>query len=204
MNQFDIKAREWDKNTIHTERTKAIAATMLEMIPLSNSMKALEYGAGTGLLSFELAGKLGEVLLMDSSNEMIRVANEKIIQSGIQNIKAKFFDLEKEDYNESKFDIIFNQMVLHHIGDVQAIFQKFFALLTKNGILSIADIYTEDGSFHDGDFTGHKGFEPTDLQHLLEKIGFKNIAYRTCFTIKKVKEDKLTHEYPVFLLVAQK
>lgn len=51
MSEFDHKAREWDQNTQYHERAAAVAASLLEMVPLRPGLKALEFGAGTGLLS---------------------------------------------------------------------------------------------------------------------------------------------------------
>jgi len=54
MSEFDARAREWDKDRMHMDRSVAIAAELEKMIPINHSMKALEYGAGTGILSFLL------------------------------------------------------------------------------------------------------------------------------------------------------
>ncbi len=56
----------------------AIARAMEKTIPLNKHMKALEFGAGTGLLSFLLADRLAEITLMDNSTEMINVIKGKI------------------------------------------------------------------------------------------------------------------------------
>jgi len=54
MNDFDNKANNWDKNITHSMRAKEIAAHIKMKVPLHPSMKAMELGAGTALLSFEL------------------------------------------------------------------------------------------------------------------------------------------------------
>ena len=46
MSEFDARAREWDKDKMHTNRSVAIATELEKRIPLNSSMKALEYGAG--------------------------------------------------------------------------------------------------------------------------------------------------------------
>jgi hypothetical protein len=50
VSEFDSRARQWDKDKMHMERSMAIAAELETMIPMEHSMKALEYGAGTGIL----------------------------------------------------------------------------------------------------------------------------------------------------------
>jgi len=57
MSSFDSVAHEWDKDKMHMKRSVAIAAELEKMIPLNQSMKALEYGAGTGILSFLLKNR---------------------------------------------------------------------------------------------------------------------------------------------------
>ena len=52
MNDFDQKARDWDKNRMHLERTMAVAGQLSKLIPDKTGMKALEFGAGTGLFEF--------------------------------------------------------------------------------------------------------------------------------------------------------
>lgn len=199
MSSFDSRAREWDKDKMHMERSVAIAAELEKMISLSHSMKALEYGAGTGILSFLLQDHFSEITLMDNSQEMIKVCAEKIEYHQTNHIVPLWFDLEHGKYH-GKFDIIYNQMVLHHVNDFEAILSKFYSLLNPGGYLAIADLYTEDGSFHGIDVKVHLGFDPENLTEILKHIGFKNIEHKTCFELKR-ESGKI---FPIFLLVAQK
>ncbi len=199
MSSFDSRAREWDKDKIHIDRSVAVATELDKLVPLSYSMKALEYGAGTGLLSFLLKDKLSSITLMDNSEEMINVCNEKVKFYEAFHVKPLCFDLEHNDYPE-KFDIIYNQMVLHHVNDVEVILHKFYAMINSSGYLAIADLYTEDGSFHGPDVIVHLGFDPNTLAKYLKNIGFRNIEFKTCFEIKR----EPNKNFPVFLLVAKK
>jgi len=200
LNEFDIKASEWDKNPMHWDRSVAITDLMREVIPLNKDMIALEYGAGTGIASFLLKDILGEITLMDNSSEMVRITNEKIISSKVSNIRALNFDLEKADYPERQFDLIFTQMVLHHVKDVENLLRKFYHLLKPGGFLAIADLYSEDGSFHGEDFTGHKGFEPEVLSEQIRRLGFKEVRYKKCFEMNKDFSDSETKKFNIFLL----
>ena len=199
MSEFDARAREWDKDKMHMDRSVAIAAELEKMIPINPFMKALEYGAGTGLLSFLLKDRFSEITLMDNSQEMIKVCAEKTEFYQTNHILPIWFDLEHKDYDHH-FDIIYNQMVLHHVNDFEAIIKTFYSLLNPGGYLAIADLYSEDGSFHGIDVKVHLGFNPEKLTEILQKAGFKNIEHKTCFEVKR-ESGKI---FPVFLLVAQK
>ncbi len=200
MSEFDSRAREWDNNPINWERSEAISKSFLEMIPVNSNMKALEYGAGTGILSFLLSEIFSEITLMDNSEEMVKVMHEKVSTSKLKNLKPLLFDLEHTNYHALKFDCIFSQMVMHHVPDVDAMLNKFYGLLNPGGFLAIADLYTEDGSFHGPEVKVHWGFEPSEIAHTMKVNGFISSEFKTCFVMKRPNG----REYPIFLLKAKK
>lgn len=199
MSEFDARAREWDKDKMHIDRSVAIAQSLEQMIPLDRSMKVLEYGAGTGLLSFLLQDRFSAITLMDNSREMINVCIEKAEYFKAAHVHPLWFDLEHKPFEE-KFDLIYSQMVLHHVNDYEALIDRFYGMLNPGGYLAIADLYTEDGSFHGPDVMIHLGFDPEKLSEIYSDKGFINIDYKTCFEIKR----ESGRAYPVFLLVGQK
>lgn len=203
MSEFDAKARDWDKNQRFIDRSEAVAKALLQMIPVKTTMKALEYGSGTALLSFALKDKFEEITLMDNSREMTAVTKEKIADFQVTNMKPLFFDLEKEDYDD-KFDIIYSQMVMHHVNNIDAIIKKFNLLLNQNGYLAIADLYSEDGSFHGEGFIGHLGFDVEQLAAKLIENGFGEVKHQASFTISRTEENGSVSEFPIFLLTARK
>ena len=202
MNEFDIKAKEWDSNPMHWERSTAIAEIIKAHVQPNPNIKALEYGAGTGILSFLLKDIFTEITLMDNSIEMIHEIERKIERVGAIHMKAKFSNLEENKAPDEKYDVIFLQMVLHHVSNYESLLIKFHNMLSKDGFLFIADLYSEDGTFHDKTFTGHKGFDVNILSKILEKNNFQNIYSQKCFTIKRITESNRVKEYPVFLLSA--
>lgn len=204
MSEFDSKAADWDKNPMHLDRSKAIAEHIRKSVPLNRQMSALEYGAGTGITSLLLREELKDIILMDNSTEMVRVMNEKIASSGASNIQAIHFDLEDSDYNDRKFDLVFTQMVLHHVNDVPAVLKKFSDLMKPGAYLAVADLCPEDGSFHGEGFSGHKGFNTDDLKDKLSEIGFSDISCRVCFVIDRKISETQSRKFNVFLMTAVK
>jgi tRNA (cmo5U34)-methyltransferase len=203
MNEFDTKAQDWDKNTMNHDRALAIASQLKERIAFAPGMKAMEFGAGTALLSFILRDSFSSITLIDNSQEMIRVCNEKIAETQFDHIHALQLDLENDPYDEN-FDLIYSQMAFHHLSDIDKVIQKLYRLLNKNGSLAIADLYSEDGSFHGDGFLGHKGFDPEWLASIMQNTGFINVFQKPCFMQKKVDTDGTYKEYPVFLIIASK
>lgn len=204
INDFNEKAAGWDNNPMHWDRSEAIAKEIINLIPINKKMTALEFGAGTGILSFLLKDYFKEITLMDNSSEMIKVINGKIETTKVKNLKALNIDLEHSDFKGAGFDLIFTQMVLHHVADIDNIIKKFYNLLNPGGYIAIADLYSEDGSFHGEGFIGHKGFDIEKLSNQISKVGFSDISERQCFVINRKIADTETKQFGVFLLIAKR
>jgi ubiquinone/menaquinone biosynthesis C-methylase UbiE len=202
MNEFDSKALTWDDNPSFIERSKSIAASIRQHIPLNNKMDAFEYGCGTGVLSLNLLPDLRSVMMADSSIGMLEVLKGKVKASGIINMEVVRTDLSFDNIPDKKFDVIYTAMTMHHIDDLDAIFAKFYVMLKPAGFLCIADLDKEDGSFHGPDFTGHKGFDRSEMKDHFSACGLKKINVDTCYEIRR--EPDLSKAYPVFLMTGQK
>jgi ubiquinone/menaquinone biosynthesis C-methylase UbiE len=202
MNEFDIKAAEWDRNRMHSERAAAVAAAITSQIPLNRNMTAMEFGAGTGLLSFMLSDHLGSVTLLDNSEGMVKVLRGKLSRAGAASMKIVKADLENEDYTDERFDLIYSLMVMHHVNDVEKILGKFSSMIRPGGYIAIADLYSEDSSFHGHGFTGHKGFDAGVLAAKLERHGFREVKHSTVFNIEKMTDGDKRKQFGVFLMTA--
>jgi len=188
-------------NPMHRDRSIAVAEGIRKNINLNVNMTALEYGAGTGIASFLLKDYLKEIVMLDSSAEMVRITNEKIESAGVLNLKSILYDLEKDNWQGTKFDLIMTQMVLHHVSDIDSIFIKFSEMLKPGGYIAIADLYPEDGSFHGEGFTGHKGFDTKELSDSLSKAGFKITSEEKCFVLNRKISEAETKQFDIFLLI---
>ncbi|OFX21158.1 MAG: hypothetical protein A2033_16490 [Bacteroidetes bacterium GWA2_31_9] len=202
---FDKQARDWDNDPKKTERAVIIAKEIMEFIPTNNRMNALEFGCGTGLLSFQLKDFFKTITLADNSDGMITVLKEKIVKAGIENFKPIQIDSLESDLAQNDFDVIYTLMTLHHVLDVKNIAKEFNSKMKSGGFLCIADLVAEDGSFHSEhpDFNGHNGFDKIKLSKILSNSGFKVEYYKICLEIVKEFEDK-TKSYPLFLMICKK
>jgi ubiquinone/menaquinone biosynthesis C-methylase UbiE len=204
MTNFDEEAKGWDTDPMKVERARLVAEAIRKAIPLSTNMNALEYGCGTGLLSFALQADLGLITLADTSQGMLDVLSEKINAAGVTNMHPIKLDLETDPLPNKRYQLTYSLMTLHHIHDAKNIIHKFYALLEPNGYLLVADLDKEDGSFHtDGTTDVHKGFERSELQKWAEDAGFGNVAFSTAFEIRK-NIDGNEKAFPVFLMSAKK
>ena len=205
VENFDHKALNWDANPARVERARVVAEAIRSNVPLSPQMHALEYGCGTGLLSFALQPHLGKITLVDSSTGMLAVLNQKILSSGVNNMQSLQLDLAADAQPDTTWDLVYSLMTLHHIPDTLQILSAFYQLLSPGGYLCIADLDEEDGSFHDPDVTSvHHGFNRDVLGQQLSAAGFHSVRFSTVYQMEKMMATQISKKFPVFLMVAKK
>ncbi|MFO7577257.1 MAG: methyltransferase domain-containing protein [Pelovirga sp.] len=203
MTNFDDRASSWDDDPAKVRRAQTVAAAIRAAVHPDRTMTALEYGCGTGLLSFALQGDLGEILLADNAAGMLAVVDRKIASAGVDHLSSIRLDLSSAPLPDRRFDLIYSLMTLHHVGDFQGLLTQFYALLRPSGHLCIADLDSEEGTYHDTDFAGHPGFDRGQLAAVLRRIGFIAVTFTTVFQIRKERAGQI-REYPLFLMVCRK
>jgi len=198
IDNFAHKSKSWDMNSKRVQNAKGIAEHIIENIKLEPSMKVMDFGAGTGLLSYFIAPYVETIVALDNSPSMLEVFKEKAEEFECKT-EVLELDLSQDDLDE-KFNGIISSMTIHHLEDTKALFEKFYNMLEKNGFIALADLDTEDSSFH-SDNTGvfHYGFKRATLEDIAKEVGFKNIRFELASTIKKPHAD-----FSVFLMLAEK
>lgn len=204
MTNFDERAKDWDSDPKKVERAYAVADAIRKSVPMTTDMSALEYGCGTGLLSFALQADLGPITLADTSQGMLDVLAEKIAAAGVTNMRPVKLDLTTDPLPAERYALTYSLLTLHHIHDTQDILRKFHTLLEPGGILLVADLDKEDGTFHtDGTTDVHLGFARAELQKQAEATGFAEVSFTTAVVLHKKVHDA-EKAFPVFLMSARK
>jgi ubiquinone/menaquinone biosynthesis C-methylase UbiE len=199
MSRFDEKAQDWDTPE-RRDRARAIADIIRTHVPLSRSMRAIDIGAGTGLLGLELAADVGSMVLAEPSEGMLSVARDKLAADGPGNVTAIPFDIEAGPPDGAPFDLAVSLLVLHHVADTRVALQSIHDLLAPGGRIALLDLDAEDGTFHeDPEGIHHHGFEQATLRATAISVGFRDAETRI---VSKIEREG--RPYPLFLLTAQR
>jgi predicted TPR repeat methyltransferase len=198
MSSFDERAATWDDDPVKVERAAAVAGLIRETIALGPSTRLFEYGAGTGLVTQALRDAVGPVTLADTSTGMREVMQEKVRSGALPDARVWDVDLARDAPPPERFDVVVTVLTLHHIPELEPVLAAFASLLSDGGHLCIADLESEDGSFHGSGFEGHHGFDRAWLATRLEAAGFVGVEFRHCYLLTRE-----TGTYPVFLATAR-
>ena len=201
MSTFDAKAATWDEDPAKVDRARVVAEAIRTAVPVSTDTRVLDFGAGTGLLSEQLARHVGALTLIDPSAGMREVSAAKVASGHLpRSTRIWDVDLATDTTPAETFDLVVTLMTLHHVPDVPRMLGAFAGLLEPRGHVAVVDLVAEDGSFHGEGFEGHNGFDPRELAGQLEGLGFTELEVRD--DIHGVEKNGA--RYPLFLLTARR
>lgn len=196
--KFKDKAKDWDATDRIKQLSAAIGSSILKNVELNSQMQVMDFGAGTGLITSQVAPFVKKITAVDISQAMLDqlLAKQELkdkVQALCQDITSK--------PTGTRYDLIMSAMAMHHVEDTDNMVKQFAAHLKSGGKIALADLDKEDGSFHPKGVEGvfHSGFDRGEFQATLEKHDFKNVHFATAHTVQGENGT-----YPVFLALATK
>ena len=198
MSIFDNLAKEWDLNPRRVKSAKATTNKLKSLINIKN-FNICDFGAGTGLITFNLFEDAKTITAVDNSKGMLEELSNKINKANIKNIKTLYLDIEKENLPKNSYNLIVSAMTMHHIKDTKRFINSLKSSLKNGGYLAISDLISEDGTFHSRGNEGvyHFGFSKDEIIKLFEELGFEIVDFSVVEIIKKHRD------FELFLIVAR-
>lgn len=196
-NRFDNLAKEWDSKPERVETAMNFVQHIRTTLPNSDisNYDVVDYGCGSGLVSFGLANNIKSILGLDYSKAMVEKYNQKALNLDFRNLHAIQHNINKEVINSNQYDLAVTNMTMHHIKDTFRFISILKSSLKNNGYLYISDLITENGSFHGmgNDDVEHFGFDKDTLYKIFKELNFTDINYDIVQTIEKEQGS-----YPIF------
>ena len=140
-------------------------------------------------------------LLLVLTTGMLGVFEAKITRLGLGNVRTQFCDLAGGDTLSGRYDLVVSAMTLHHVKDIEPLFDEFARITAPGGRLCIADLDPDDGEFHD-DNTGvfHFGFARAALREVFEQAGFEHVEATDAAEMVKPGRNGEARRFTVFLM----
>jgi SAM-dependent methyltransferase len=197
---FDAAAATWDEESRRVKLSRDIAAAIRREVPLSREQSLLDYGAGTGLVTLELAPLVGRALAADSSPKMLEMLEHKVTARSMANVQTQPIDPDGDGALHGTFDVIISSMTLHHVREPAALLKRLRDRLADGGTLALADLDEEGGRFH-ADPTGvfHNGFGRAHIAQLFAEALLREVRVVDAATIERPHPDGRSQSFGVFL-----
>lgn len=196
---FAHRAAEWDSPE-KTKMTEIFVAEMLSHVSLNPEWKALEIGAGTGLVGMQIIEKVGSMVFEDTSAAMLEILKQKLDN----NDKVEIVHGEVYDYQKNDIDLAFSCMAFHHIPDIEKTLNHLGNITNSGATIVIGDLRSEDGSFHRFEPIPHKGFDTEVLSKQFQNAEFEIVINKTYHTLVRERTEGNVTNYEQFILIAKK
>ena len=115
---------------------------LLEELGLTRDSVVVEFGAGTGQFTVEVAPRCARVIAVDVSSPMLRRLRDKVTASGLSNVELVRAGFLTYEHAGARADFVYSRFALHHLPD----FWKAIALdrlrrvLRPGGVLRLWDV----------------------------------------------------------------
>ncbi len=204
VERFNTIASQWDSDPGRVRMAQKVARAMLTALSPTGQEQALEFGAGTGLVTLLMAPKLAHVTALDSSAGMLDVLRQKCEMKQLSQVET-IEGMVPDQLPDAQYDLIYSSMTMHHVDDVPALLKTLADHVKPGGRVALADLDAEDGGFHsEAKGVVHHGFARETFGNWLREAGFADVQFSTAFIVRREGEGGAAQDYPIFLAIAGK
>lgn len=166
---FKGAARHWDRLRGDLYGHHLAEATIPALLPPEWLLADL--GCGTGQMTAALAPHVRRVIGVDQSQAMLAAAARRT--AGLSNVELRKGSLEAIPIDDGACDGAVLLLVLSYVPDPLRVLQEAARILRPGGRLVVTDLLRHDReAFRREMGQEHLGWEPSEMQRLLEEAGF--------------------------------
>jgi ubiquinone/menaquinone biosynthesis C-methylase UbiE len=200
---FDKSAKGWERDAARLKMTSTLADALIARLTWGPDLLAMDYGAGTGLVTLRIQPLVGRVLAVDTSAGMLSVVQGKVAEAGLPNVAVRLWNIETDPLPEERFDVVVSTMTFHHLKDIPQALGRFHELLRTGGRIAVADLDAEAGDFHAAPAgVWHFGFDRKELEDEFRAAGFRRVRTETAYRLERPGAGGKMKEFRLFLLTA--
>ena len=132
----------------------------------------VDLGTGTGRMLEVFADRVTRGSGIDNNVHMLKVARHKLAKNNYNHIRVRQGDLNSTPLESELADLVTLHQVLHYLDDPQSAIIEAARLLTRNGIILIADFETHDQDEFRSEYAHRRlGFDDNDIEDWLAAAG---------------------------------
>jgi len=114
---------DWDERVESWEEVAASPAFLsirdriLELAEPRRDDRAVDLGAGTGLLALALAPRVRELVAVDISERMLERLDDRAVADGVHNVELVVADLRRLPLEDESATLVVSNYAFHHLDD---------------------------------------------------------------------------------------
>ena len=167
---FDSVASNWESMKRSVIGELDLVGEIAKFIPPAQS--AADLGCGSGTLLERIAGKMGTVIGVDSSREMLAEAAKRLGPKA-ELVDLRVGELEHLPLGDGETEVAIINLVLHHLRNPRQGLLEARRILRKGGTLVVADFDRHEQEMMRSRYGDHwLGFSPEEVESWLEDAGF--------------------------------
>lgn len=174
---------------------EGFAKALLAVLP---PLRIADLGIGSGEMTVLLARAAGTVIAVDSSQEVLRRAQERVARAGLENVQLRAGDFREPPIRRGEVDVWLLSQVLHLVEDPERALKAAADRLEPGGRVVVLELLAHHESWV-LERLGHRlqGFGEEDLTRLLEDAGFLDVS------VERVSRDRKPPHFVTLMAVGR-
>ena len=125
-------------------RDQQVIARLMNALRDSGQDRVLDLACGPGIVAEAIAPRVRQVVGLDATPEMLRLAKGRLNQAGLVNGGFITGAAEQLPFESGLFEQIVTRLSFHHFGDVPAVLAEIRRVLRPKGRLVVADVVSSE------------------------------------------------------------
>jgi ubiquinone/menaquinone biosynthesis C-methylase UbiE len=125
-------------------RAESALGRLLKAVAAVPAGRVLDLACGPGIVAEAVAPLASELVGIDATPEMIRLAEDRFAKAGITNGRFQVALAESLPFGGAEFDVVMTRLSFHHFPDIPAVLSEVRRVLRPQGCFILADVLSSD------------------------------------------------------------
>jgi ubiquinone/menaquinone biosynthesis C-methylase UbiE len=165
-------------------RSRTVLERMAALVAAGPGRRVLDLACGPGIVAEAVAPYASELVGVDLTPAMVRLAEQRFTDSGLTNGRFLVAPAEQLPFTDDSFAVVVTRLSLHHFSDVQQVLAEVRRVMAAQGTLIVADVISaEDPGAADLHNALEQLRDPSHVR-MLSRTGLRSELENAGFTVQ--------------------